>query len=158
LIPHLNKLFYSIVGVVLVALMYLALVGSGAIAQSIFKPDNAAQIATGKQVYSQSCASCNGLNLEGQDNWKSPLPSGRLPAPPHDKEGHTWHHPDQMLFTIIKYGPAAIIGDDYKNDMPGFDGILTDGEIKAVLNYIKSTWPERSRQYQKDMTKQEGAE
>ena len=25
------------------------------------------------------------------------LPNGRLPAPPHDVSGHTWHHPDQVL-------------------------------------------------------------
>lgn len=84
------------------------------------------------------------------------MPSGRLPAPPHDNEGHTWHHSDQMLFTIIKYGPAEVIGDAYKNDMPSFAGILTDDEIKAVLDYIKSTWPERSQQYQQEMTKQAG--
>jgi len=124
----------------------------------IFKLDNAAQISSGKITYSQSCVSCHGDNLAGQDDWQSPLPSGRLPAPPHDADGHTWHHPDGMLFTITKFGPAAIIGDDYETDMPAFNGILTDDEISATLAYIKSTWPKRNQEYQQQMTQAENKE
>ena len=29
----------------------------------------------------------------------------------------------------------------YQSDMPGYDGVLTDQEIIAVLSYIKSRWP-----------------
>ena len=32
--------------------------------------------------------------------------------------------------------------------MPGFADVLSDAEIRAVLAYIKSTWPERERSYQ----------
>jgi mono/diheme cytochrome c family protein len=32
--------------------------------------------------------------------------------------------------------------------MPGFGGVITDDEIRAVLEYIKSTWPERQRKIQ----------
>ena len=31
---------------------------------------------------------------------------------PHDASGHTWHHADDLLFEIVKDGPAAVIGDD----------------------------------------------
>ena len=27
----------------------------------------------------------------------------QFPAPPHDASGHTWHHPDAMLFKVTKY-------------------------------------------------------
>jgi len=37
----------------------------------------------GRQVYAAYSASRHGSNLEGQPNWKSRLPSGRLPAPRH---------------------------------------------------------------------------
>ena len=30
---------------------------------------------------------------------------------------------------------------DYKTDMRGFDDELTDAQIKAVLAYIKNSWP-----------------
>jgi mono/diheme cytochrome c family protein len=32
--------------------------------------------------------------------------------------------------------------------MPAFGGVLTDEEITAILDYVKSTWPERERKYQ----------
>jgi mono/diheme cytochrome c family protein len=50
-----------------------------------------------------------------------------------------------MLFKMTKFGPAVLIGGDYKTDMPGFKDILSDAEIIAVLSYIKSTWPEDIR-------------
>lgn len=105
-------------------------------------------VSQGRQIYSDRCAACHGSDLEGQPDWRSPLPSGRLPAPPHDASGHTWHHSDQVLFRIVKDGTAAIVGGGYESDMPGFGDVLSDAEIRAVLAYIKSTWPERERSYQ----------
>jgi len=36
--------------------------------------------------------------------------------------------------------------------MPAYDGVLTDDQIRAVLAYIKSRWPEHIRHRQKEMT------
>ena len=33
-------------------------------------------LAFGKAVYDQHCASCHGAKLEGQPNWRKPLPNG----------------------------------------------------------------------------------
>ena len=109
-------------------------------------------IELGRQIYADQCASCHGAQLEGQPDWKTPLPSGRLPAPPHDAGGHTWHHPDDILFRIVREGTAAIVGGGYESDMPGFADLLSDAEIRAVLAYIKSTWPERERTYQENVS------
>lgn len=109
-------------------------------------------IEQGRQIYADQCASCHGAQLEGQPDWKTPLPSGRLPAPPHDAGGHTWHHPDDILFRIVREGTAAIVGGGYESDMPGFADLLSDAEIRAVLAYIKSTWPERERTYQENLS------
>lgn len=103
---------------------------------------------TGERLYQKSCASCHGANLEGQPEWRSRLPNGRLPAPPHDASGHTWHHTDRNLFDVVKRGTAAIVGDGYESDMPGFADVLADEEITAIIDYIKSTWPERLRDSQ----------
>lgn len=102
---------------------------------------NAEALARGAQVYEENCASCHGAKLEGEENWRQPGADGRLPAPPHDPTGHTWHHPDMVLFRLTKYGPAALVGGDYESNMPGFEGVLSDQDIVAVLAYIKSTWP-----------------
>jgi len=91
--------------------------------------------------YQQHCASCHGLKLEGQPNWQKRLANGRMPAPPHDESGHTWHHTDEVLFAITKYGlvpPYAPPG--YPSDMPAFAGTLSDREIRSVLAYIESHW------------------
>lgn len=108
---------------------------------------DSAQIAVGRDVYAGNCASCHGTNLEGQPDWQTPLPSGRMPAPPHDASGHTWHHSDSELFTITKKGMAAVV-PGYSSDMPSFEGVLSDDQIHAVLAFIKSTWPGRERDYQ----------
>lgn len=75
------------------------------------------------------------------------MPDGKLPAPPHDASGHTWHHPDRVLFDIVKRGPAAYPAG-HVTDMPAYNGRLTDQDIAAVLAYIKSTWPADVREKQ----------
>ena len=116
-------------------------------------PGDAGQVATGQRVYEAHCGSCHGARLEGQPRWRERLPNGRLPAPPHDPTGHTWHHSDEALFRITKEGVAAIAGGNYQSDMPPFKGVLSDAEIWAVLAYIKSTWPESIRARQPRETK-----
>lgn len=108
----------------------------------------------GRQLYLDYCSSCHGENLEGQANWMVRLQNGRLPAPPHDASGHTWHHSDRQLTIIVKEGLQAF-APGYHTDMPAFAGVLTDRQIKVVLEYIKSTWPERERTYQRERTKRD---
>ncbi len=118
-------------------------------------PDDAAQVATGREVYEAECASCHGERLQGQPDWQQRLPSGRMPAPPHDRSGHTWHHPDPLLFAIIRDGmvpPQA--PPDYESDMPAFGDRLGDDRIWAVLAYIKSHWPQEVRDWQAEKTRQ----
>jgi mono/diheme cytochrome c family protein len=103
---------------------------------------DAQQVALGKRIYDGHCGFCHGAALEGQPNWQSRDARGRLPAPPHDESGHTWHHDDQTLFEITKYGVTKYAPPGYESDMPAFDGVLTDAEIAAALAYIKSSWPE----------------
>ncbi len=112
-----------------------------------------AQIEQGQVVYGNACASCHGAKLEGQANWKSPKENGRLPAPPQDASGHTWHHADGVIFGIIKNGLQPYAGEDYESDMQPFAGILSDDEIAAVVAFIKSKWPEREKIYQAEITR-----
>ena len=115
------------------------------------EPVTADMVAQGQEIYTQSCASCHGVSLEGQPNWKRRLENGRMPAPPHDETGHTWHHSDRNLFVITKVGVEAVV-PGYESDMPAFEAVLTDDQIAAVLAYIKSTWPEKQREFQAEVS------
>jgi mono/diheme cytochrome c family protein len=135
----------------------MAVVGCSADPAMRADPSNARQVASGKAVYDQSCAACHGVNLEGQPEWRSRFPNGRMPAPPHDDSGHTWHHADDVLFGITKfgltppYGPAA-----YQSDMPAFGTTLSDQQIWDVLAYIKSRWSPRVRETQSKIQRKGG--
>lgn len=100
-------------------------------------PRNTRQVALGEKVYGKHCAACHGTDLEGQPNWKSRRADSRLPAPPHDETGHTWHHADEVLFRITKDGVSALV-PGYESDMPAYANVLTDEEIWSVLAFIKS--------------------
>jgi mono/diheme cytochrome c family protein len=106
------------------------------------------QLAHGSTLYAVHCAACHGAKLEGQANWRERLPNGKLPAPPHDESGHTWHHPDALLFNIVKNGIEPYASPGYKSDMPAFADRLSDDDIRAVLAFIKSTWPDETRRLQ----------
>ncbi len=112
------------------------------------------KVARGADVYVQHCASCHGARLEGQPNWRTRKPDGRLPAPPHDETGHTWHHPDPVLFAITRDGTAAHAPAGYLTDMPGFGGLLADTEIWSVLEFIKSRWPKHIKARRRAATRE----
>lgn len=116
------------------------------------------EVAAGGRLYAEFCASCHGADLEGQPDWRSPDAEGRLPAPPHDETGHTWHHGDGLLFAYTKFGGKAVMkvqGLDFNSGMPGFADDLSDDEIRAILAFIKSRWPERHREMQAVRTEAE---
>ena len=117
-------------------------------------PGDPEQVARGARIYAEACASCHGVRLEGEADWQSQKPDGTYPAPPHDAEGHTWHHSDTLLFRYTKLGGAAALGDvpGFQSAMPGFGETLSDQEIRDVLAYIKSHWPEEMREYQRAVT------
>ncbi len=148
------------IGLWLLAAAFAFLAGAIAVAllqegKTLADPNDRQQVSRGTAVYTQHCAACHGPNLEGQPIWQQKLPTGRMPAPPHDASGHTWHHPDGVLFGITKYGlvPGKYAPPRYESDMPVFGERLSDQEIWAVLAYIKSTWPENIRRAQVEVTR-----
>lgn len=122
------------------------------------RPESAPMVARGQAVYTRECASCHGAQLEGQPNWRQPGANGVLPAPPHDASGHTWHHPDDLLFRIVKYGTAKVANmPDYRSGMPVYEAKLSDEEIVAELSYIKSRWPPSVRARHDELNRSVGS-
>ena len=118
-----------------------------------YQPD----LERGATLYAEACASCHGVNLEGEPNWRTPGPDGRLPAPPHDATGHTWHHSDRVLLDITMRGTSAVVGRGYESNMPGFSDVYSEEELRDILEWIKSQWRERERQHQARLTNQDAA-
>ena len=142
---ELMRLFLSAAGVLLVGGVIFYFSSSWdktELGISIQHKDRAV-VDVGKAIYAENFASCHGVVLEGQANWRQRDTEGYLSAPPHDGRGHTWHHPDSYLFLMTKYGIEEMIGKSYPNNMPVFEDKLTDDEIIAALSYIKSTWSGR---------------
>ena len=141
----------------LVVLIAVVLMDGGAVsgAKHRLRPGDGDLIARGERIYRSHCAACHGANLQGQPNWRQRGADGRLPAPPHDASGHTWHHPDDVLFNMTKYGVAQLAKlKDYDTAMPVYDGVLSDEEIVAVLSWIKSQWPAEVRERHDQMNQQ----
>lgn len=104
----------------------------------------AARVQQGSALYAQHCAACHGANLEGAPNWKQPDADGAYPPPPHDSTGHTWHHPDDLLVSIVQNG-----GDPaYNSKMPAFKDRLSPEEIRAIIEFLKSHWGPEEREFQ----------
>lgn len=119
-----------------------------------------APAARGRVLYADNCAACHGENLQGQSSWQTPGDDGRLPAPPHDASGHTWHHSDADLIAYITLGGDAALaqmGVDFSSGMPAFGDVLSARDIADILAYLKSTWPEAERRFQAQVTADSGA-
>jgi mono/diheme cytochrome c family protein len=52
-------------------------------------------------------------------------------------------------------GTAAVVGGGYESNMPGFGDAYTEEELRNVLEWIKTQWPERERAYQAGVTAQD---
>ncbi|MGY9004831.1 MAG: c-type cytochrome [Alphaproteobacteria bacterium] len=147
--------------VLLIGLACAALAGAGAVAFMAGGADHKAEhkydmidsgdaqlVAQGRKVYMKECASCHGKSGKGQANWQQRQPDGLLPAPPHDETGHTWHHPDGLLFRLVKNGVGALVSPNYVSSMIPYKDRLSDRDIAASIAYIKSRWPKRIRDHQ----------
>ena len=137
------------------ALAWMAVMAIGAAGCGERSTHDPYALMEGQGIYNAESAACHGAKLEGQANWQTRRPDGRLPAPPHDITGHTWHPPRQQLAAIVKFGlvpPHAPPG--YASDMPAFAGKLTDAQIDNVLAWIESQWPQEILERRAEMLKQ----
>lgn len=91
----------------------------------------------GESTYQANCLVCHG-DRRGE--------GGNGLGPPHNDQGHTWHHPDAQLMEWTLNGRLY-------GGMPAFKDKLTQQDAEAVLAYIKTWWTEEQRQSQADVSK-----
>lgn len=111
--------------------------------------------ASGQVLYAQHCAACHGIIGEGQfpEHPMQPDETGRIGAPPHNENGHTWHHSDDLIISYILDGGMGQPEVFY--EMPAFGSILSHDEAHTILAYIKSLWTEEQRLIQTERTLRE---
>lgn len=148
--PHMRfmVIIAGLAAIPAVGVAILVMQAEGQAEAGLFHPNDSQLVLLGEGLYQDHCAACHGADLEGETpDWQVRDEDGYLPGPPHDETGHTWHHPDQLLFDITKSGIAVAANlPNYPTRMPAFEGVLDDEEIIAIMSFIKSRWPERIRQ------------
>lgn len=103
--------------------------------------DDVEKVKAGKVLYARHCASCHGRQRQGQPLWQLQDQFAGRRAPAHDQTGHTWAHSDDDLFWMTRDGrfpatPAGVV-----SYMPAFHDSLANGQIIAVIAYLKASWP-----------------
>jgi mono/diheme cytochrome c family protein len=111
------------------------------------------QLYLAQQNYNKLCAHCHGWAGDGQPplTIESTEQHGYHIVPRHNSTGHTWQHPDQILFEVIKYGVQAPTN---LYPMSPFDEHFTDDEIFGIIEYIKQWWTDDQRRQQSTLTEQ----
>jgi mono/diheme cytochrome c family protein len=139
--------------------MMLLLLRAGAVAagEPVPPPLDPKEVAAGRIVYQKYCASCHGVRGEGEANWETPNAQGELPSPPHDADGHTWKHSDEMLYRMVSEGWRDPFNKTQRLTMPQFREQLSPQEIRDVITYLKTLWTPEQRQFQWEETLIRGA-
>lgn len=107
----------------------------------------------GRAIYEKFCASCHGVSGDGEKEWQRRNGFGELPAPPHDATGHTWKHADGMLYRIVRDGWRDPFNKSHRLTMPAYKNVLEPGEIRDVINFLKTMWMPAQRMSQKAESK-----
>lgn len=115
-------------------------------------PENA-YLRTAQVNYQRYCAHCHGYGGEGQhpDTIERTTNLGYHLVPAHDATGHTWQHPDQLLFETIKYGVQAPTNFYI---MIAFNETLSDEEIYGIIDYMRLWWTDEQQAWQAQLTSQ----
>jgi len=108
--------------------------GASAAGTNAFEP---ARLARGATLYQQNCATCHGARGEGAFNWQQQGADGKWLPPPLDASGHAWHHPQAALEQVIREGTQTRGGN-----MPSWGKTLSDADIRAVIVWFQSLWPD----------------
>ncbi|HTZ55534.1 MAG TPA: cytochrome c [Candidatus Acidoferrum sp.] len=93
--------------------------------------------SVGEKVYNQDCSSCHQPNGQGVQGTFPPLVGNPTVT------GYDIH-----VIHIVKYGlsgPITVGGVQYNGMMPAWTQSLSNGDIAAVLTYVRSAWGNKAR-------------
>lgn len=95
------------------------------------KSGDAAVLAKGKAIYNNICSGCHQATGMGTPGVFPPL------------AGSDWvldEGPNRIIRIVLNglQGPIKVNGKQYNNVMVGFDGVLSEDDIAAVLSYVRN--------------------
>ncbi len=92
---------------------------------------HAAEPVAGDKVYGERCSGCHGDHGGGD----GPAADALVPKPRNFHEAAFWRdRTREQLVAVVKKGKPGTM-------MPGFDGVLTDAEIDAVVRFVQGFAP-----------------
>jgi mono/diheme cytochrome c family protein len=118
----------------------VALIGLAAACGALGGEDEAAEVARGEELYDRYCISCHGGETGGD--------IADVP-PPHNAQGHTWHHPDCQLVDVVLDGLPPREGYP---QMPAFRNQLDEEDVMAILAHIRTWWDPDQQEFQAEVT------
>lgn len=128
------------------AVLALLLAAAGTGLSRLRKPSDAPAgrevLARGAALYRAKCQACHGGAEGGR---KADIP------PPHNRNGHTWHHTDCQIEEIVLQGFDP---GDGTPPMPAFRGKLSQEDVRAILAHVKTWWTVEQRKGQARLTRE----
>lgn len=95
----------------------------------------------GEALYKQYCQTCHGGATGG---------SLKDVPPPHNANGHTWHHADQLITTIVLDGLSGSVD---RPTMPPFRDRLAEQDVRDIIAFLETWWTAKQRAFQDEVTK-----
>jgi mono/diheme cytochrome c family protein len=109
---------------------------SAGTASSSAPSSEAASASDGAKIFDTNCSSCHGASGQGIPGAIPPLADNPVATGDAAKAIH-----------IVKYGltgTIAVAGKTFNGQMPAWSGTLTNGDIAAVLTYLRSSWQNKA--------------
>ena len=103
--------------------------------------DDLGLVTRGKQVYAAHCVSCHGRSLQGQPLWRTADEDRPLRAPALNETGPDWMRSDEELLATVTDGHLPSVAPNPRSRMPAFGPVMAQGDILAVVAFIKARWP-----------------
>jgi cytochrome c oxidase subunit 2 len=101
---------------------------------AVFAAEPTAEEQAGKRLFqSLGCAGCHQPDATG----RGPVLTGRFGSQVSDSKGRTWIVDAAYVRQAIVY-PAAVVAAGFRPVMPTFGGQLTEGELQALVAYVRS--------------------
>lgn len=138
-----------------ISILFVVLLSSCTSPKELLPNATAEQLAQGKQLFAQHCASCHGNKAQGHPQWRHPDANGNYPPPALDGSAHSWHHSLDLLRTLIAEGVRPAFADNPANPpslrMPAWEEKLTAQQIDNIIIWFQSLWPAQVYQTWRDI-------